>query len=327
LAKIALELERALARRAAAGAAGQQRGRPLARGDGWLAEDVICTCGPHDRSFEERHSWVSIAIVVAGTFQYRVDSASGGAAQLMTPGALLLGNPDQYFECGHEHGVGDRCISFRYSPEHFEQLVADAGFRPAAARFDVPRLPPIRPLAPVVARSYAGLARSIAAPWEEIGVELAVTALRAATGVEPRRPGPPRDALARVTAVVRTIEHGAASDLTLTTLARSTGLSAYHFLRTFARVTGVTPHQYLLRTRMREAALRLAAEPARVVDIALDSGFGDLSNFNRMFRSEFGIAPRGFRRSARRSWSDSARELAPGNGTSMDRDDLLDVEP
>jgi AraC family transcriptional regulator len=37
----------------------------------------------------------------------------------------------------------------------------------------------------------------------------------------------------------------------------------------------------------REAALRLAAEPSKVLDIALDCGFGDVSNFNRTFRAEF----------------------------------------
>ena len=38
------------------------------------------------------------------------------------------------------------------------------------------------------------------------------------------------------------------------------GLSPYHFLRTFQRLTGVTPHQFVLRKRLREAALRLAYE-------------------------------------------------------------------
>jgi AraC-like DNA-binding protein len=80
-------------------------------------------------------------------------------------------------------------------------------------------------------------------------------------------------------------------------LAREAGLSAYHFLRVFERLTGVTPHQYLLRTRLREAALRLVADSARIIDVALDSGFGDISNFNRAFRTEFGISPRLYRRS------------------------------
>ena len=82
---------------------------------------------------------------------------------------------------------------------------------------------------------------------------------------------------------------------TLGSLAREAGLSPYHFLRTFQRLTGVTPHQYVLRARLREAAMRLAVEHARVIDIALDCGFGDVSNFNRAFRAEFGVSPRVYR--------------------------------
>jgi AraC family transcriptional regulator len=83
--------------------------------------------------------------------------------------------------------------------------------------------------------------------------------------------------------------------LTLGNLARAAGLSPYHFLRTFERLTGVTPHQYVLRARLREAGVRLAGEADKVLDIALDCGFGDVSNFNRAFRREFGVSPRIYR--------------------------------
>jgi ketosteroid isomerase-like protein len=55
-------------------------------------------------------------------------------------------------------------------------------------------------------------------------------------------------------------------------MARYAGLSPYYFLRTFERVTGITPHQYVMRARLREAATRLVAEPGNVLDIALDCG-------------------------------------------------------
>jgi AraC family transcriptional regulator len=106
---------------------------------------------------------------------------------------------------------------------------------------------------------------------------------------------PPPSAVARVTRVIRRIEQCFDTSLTLGTLAREAGLSPYHFLRTFERLTGLTPHQYLLRSRLREAATRLAAEPSKISDIALDCGFSDLSNFNRAFRAEYGMSPRGFR--------------------------------
>ena len=47
-----------------------------------------------------------------------------------------------------------------------------------------------------------------------------------------------------------------------------------------------------------EAARRLAAEPHKILEIALDCGFGDVSNFNRAFRAEFGASPRAYRRQA-----------------------------
>ena len=78
------------------------------------------------------------------------------------------------------------------------------------------------------------------------------------------------------------------------------GLSAYHFLRLFARVVGVTPHQYLLRARLRRAARLLTQDDERTVtDIALDVGFADLSNFVRSFHRAAGVSPRHFRHAAR----------------------------
>jgi transcriptional regulator GlxA family with amidase domain len=98
---------------------------------------------------------------------------------------------------------------------------------------------------------------------------------------------------------VRLLEQRAAEPLALETLAREAGLSPFHFLRTFEDLTGATPHQYLRRLRLRRAALRLLSSPSKVLDVALDSGFGDVSNFNRAFRTEFGVSPREYRRTGR----------------------------
>jgi len=299
LAKIALEVERAVAQRALTGARGRVTGRQLARGEGWTVEDVICTSGPQDRPFEEHHAHVSIGIVAAGTFEYR--SAAG--SELMTPGSLLLGNAGQCFECGHEHGSGDRCLAFRYAPDYFERLAADAGASGATRTFRLLRLPPLRRLAPLVARACAGLAGSAAVAWEEVSVHLAAQVVQLVNALRADGSGAPGNAVARVTRTVRAIERRPSARLTLEWLAREAGLSPYHFLRTFERVTGVTPHQYVLRARLREAALRLAAERARIIDIALDCGFGDVSNFNRSFRAEFGVSPRAYRLRAGPGWN------------------------
>jgi AraC family transcriptional regulator len=289
LAKIALALQRALEVRRTSGEPGRAAAHTIARGETWRVADVVCTSGPQDRPFEERHSQYSIAIVVAGTFQYRSET---GAA-LMTPGSLMLGSPALCFECGHEHAEGDRCVSFWYSTEYFERLVSDAGHR-GRVRFAIPRVPPLRALAPVVAAAASGLLDPDCAPWDEIGVELAACAAGLARGARPPYRSP-RNAEARVTRTVRAIDRCPAAPATLDAMARDAGLSPYHFLRTFERVTGITPHQYVLRARLRDAALRLTAPGDRILDVALEAGFGDVSNFNRTFRAEFGASPREYR--------------------------------
>lgn len=275
MAKIAVALERALERRAASGTPGQAAARLLAEGEGWSVSDVICTSGPRDRPFEERHSRVSIAIVLSGTFQYR--SAAG--RELMTPGSLMLGNPGQCFECGHEHGHGDRCLSFSFDPDYVR------------TDFRMLRIPPVRELSSLVTKACAGLCGNGIVAWDELGVEVAARTAQL-TGSSSDAP---THAMARVTRAVRAIEQNPDAALTLGAMAREAGLSPYYFLRTFEQVTGVTPHQYILRVRLREAALRLIEEPSKILDIALNCGFGDISNFNRAFRREFGVSPRAYR--------------------------------
>jgi len=55
-----------------------------------------------------------------------------------------------------------------------------------------------------------------------------------------------------------------------------------------------------MRARLRRAAVRLAANDARVIDVTLDCGFRDVSSFNRAFRAEFGVASLEHRARARR---------------------------
>jgi len=288
LAKIAVELEQAVARRKQTANPETMSLRVLDEGSGWRVADILCTSGPQDRAFEERHERVSISLVTAGTFQYR----SGNSVAMMTPGSLLLGNPGQAFECGHEHGEGDRCISFQYQPEIFEEIAVDAG---GAKRFALLRMPPVRELAALTAQAVAALEITEQNSWKELSVAIAARVAQMAEESAPSYGDLPAGALARVTRIVRRMDHEMAAPQRLDALARESRLSPFHFLRTFERLTGLTPHQYILRTRLRRAAVRLLADSEKILDIALDCGFGDVSNFNRAFRAEFGMNPRAYR--------------------------------
>jgi AraC family transcriptional regulator len=108
----------------------------------------------------------------------------------------------------------------------------------------------------------------------------------------------PRDRRRAVDAA-RWIDANAHEPVDLGTVADEVGLSQFHFLRLFAKVLGVTPHQYLVRSRLRRAARLLADDGRPITDIAFDVGFGDLSNFVRTFHRAAGVSPRGFRRAAK----------------------------
>jgi AraC family transcriptional regulator len=277
----------ALKRKAETGGPGAAHAREVAGGAGWRVVDVVCTSGPSDRRFEERHSWASVSLVLSGTFAYRNDEG----ATLMSPGALLLANPDHAFECSHEHGEGDRCLSFQFHPELFERLAHDAGA--SRERFDRTRLPPLRALAPLCARATVALGADDS--FEEIGLELAAAVMQVAGHGRGQASAATARDRGRIARVLRQLESHATDAATLSDLARGAGLSPYHFLRTFKSVTGITPHQWLLRARLRRAAERLVSGREPVTQIAFDVGFEDLSNFIRSFRAEFGVPPRKFR--------------------------------
>lgn len=281
-------LAAALRQKAATGATGTLSESRLAAGDGWRVADIVCTSGPRDHPFEERAGAVSVSLVLAGTFVFRSERGES----LLSAGSLLLMNAGQTFECSHRHGEGDRCLSFQLDSELFEQVARETG---AFFRFNCNRLPPLRAFAGLAARAKAAMVGR--ASFEELALGLAAAAVRAACGGE-EAPAPSARDHARITRVLRQLELDTAAHASLAELARVAGISRYHFLRTFKRVTGVTPHQWLLRARLADAANRLATSREPVTGIALDAGFEDLSHFIHSFRAEFGVSPRQYRLAA-----------------------------
>ncbi len=262
---------------------------------------VICHSGPDDQPFEEKNYYVSLAIVVEGTFKYRARRAP----VLLSPGSLLLISAEDNFECSHEHGCGDRCISFQYEPAYFERIAADVGARGNALKFSQDRLPALPSLIPLSAEAQAGMAGPHAVDLEELAVDLAATVLSelADSRVSPR--SLTRMDERRISTTLRLMEERFREPLTLESLATFNGLSPYHFLRMFKQVAGITPHQFLLQKRLREAAHLLHTTNLSVLETALEAGFGDLSHFNHTFRDAFGTTPTKWRN--KRRWEKERR--------------------
>ena len=264
--------------------------RTLLRRELITVDDYRCSLGPDDRPFVELHGDYSVSYVRKGSFGY----GSRGRSFELVAGAVLIGHPGDEFVCTHDHHVcGDECLAFHFAPE----LIETIGGRPEIWRTGcVPPLPQLMVLgelgqAVAEARSDLGL--------DEVGMLLAARFVEVVSGRKQRAPAAaPRDRRRAVEAALYLDAH-AHDPIDLERIAREVGLSSFHFLRLFAKVLGVTPHQYLVRTRLRRAARLLAEDAQPITAIALDVGFNDLSNFVRTFHRAAGVSPRGFRSAAK----------------------------
>ena len=251
--------------------------------------DYRCTATPADRPFAESHERYSLAYVRKGSFGC---NARGKSFELV-PGSFMVGYPGDEYICthGHHHG-GDECLSFQLAPELVDALGgSDAPWRAGA-------MPPVAELVVLGELAQASAANNANLALDEVGASLAARFLETVSGRE-RRMGAPRPTdRRRAVEAARWIDLHSSNDIELGDAARAAGLSPFHFLRVFSDALGVTPHQYLVRSRLRHAARLLADEERPITDVALDVGFADLSNFVRTFHRAARVSPRAFRKAA-----------------------------
>jgi AraC family transcriptional regulator len=239
--------------------------------------------------FVELHDSFSVSYVRKGSFGCRT---LGDSFELVA-GSILVGHPGDEFMCTHEHHIhGDECLSFQMAPELVETIGDRTGVWRSGAVPPVPELVVLGELAQTAAegRSDIGL--------DEAGMLFALRFVEVVSGQKQEPPkAEARDRRRAVEAALWMDAH-AHEPLDLERVAGEADLSAFHFLRLFTRVLGVTPHQYLVRSRLRRAARLLADDARSITDVAADVGFGDLSNFVRTFHHAAGVSPRRFRQAA-----------------------------
>ena len=251
--------------------------------------DFRCSARLQEKPFVERYRCHSVSYVRKGSF----GCTSRGRSFELVPGSILVGHPGDEFICSHDHVCGDECLSFFLGPELVETIGGAVNVWQIGAVAPLPELMVLGELAQAAAegRSDVGL--------DEVGMLFASRFVEIVSGRE-RQPAPakPRDRRRAVETALWLDAHSH-HEINLEHAAARAEISPFHFLRLFSSVLGVTPHQYLLRSRLRHAARLLADDAHSITDIAYDVGFSDLSNFVRSFHRAAGVPPRRFREASR----------------------------
>jgi AraC-like DNA-binding protein len=248
-----------------------------------------CTAGPGDKPFAEQHRGHSISYVRKGSFGLR----HRGRCSELVVGSVLIGHPGDEYTCTHEHVCGDECLSFFFASEVVE-TIGDS-----KAPWQIGSVPPLPEIVVLGELAQSAADGSSDIGLDEIGQMLASRLVEAVSG-KPRKFGPDttRDRR-RAVETALWIDANSHRPINLEDAAAEAGISPFHFLRLFSQALGVTPHQYLVRSRLRHAARRLADDDSTVTDIAYDVGFADLSNFVRTVHRAAGVSPLKFRQASR----------------------------
>lgn len=91
------------------------------------------------------------------------------------------------------------------------------------------------------------------------------------------------------------MEYNYKYNITLKTIAESTGRSLSSFNREFKIIFNETPHRWILKRRLKEAKQLLLTTERKPSEIYMELGFEDLAHFSRTFKKEFGKSPREFK--------------------------------
>ncbi len=106
-------------------------------------------------------------------------------------------------------------------------------------------------------------------------------------------------------------------DIPINNLAKSASFSPWYARKLFIKYLGMTPAVYIRRLKLSKSALRLRDENCKILDVAMDMGFGSVDGYQRAFRHEFGCNPKEYSTSPIPLWlftpyliSDSERKVS-----------------
>lgn len=93
------------------------------------------------------------------------------------------------------------------------------------------------------------------------------------------------------------IETHLSEKITLDDLANHVLLSKYYFHRLFSQFNDESIYQFIIRIKMERAGIFLVVrEDIRMIDIAFQYGYDNVSSFNKAFKKQFNLSPSAYRK-------------------------------
>lgn len=265
----------------------------LAEAETFGAWDCVCHEDARSPVFDGEHSRVHISVILTGAFHAR----SGQGEVLAGPGALLLGNAAGAYAYRHVDDGGDRSVVFDYAEAFLDEVSGSLGARLRDKRaFGHACIPASVASADAVVLAHQALRTGEPETVREAALTVAAVALTEDRGGSSAVKAPTSAQARRVARTLRYVEAHSADDCSLDTLAAHAGLSSFHFLRVFRAMTGQTPRQLVIATRLRVAATTLRTTRTPITEVSMAAGFGDLSHFTTSFTRAFGVSPRTYRK-------------------------------
>ncbi len=239
----------------------------------------------HLDSEEEVCANYAVNFVEAGSFGL----SAGLKSWTLSPGDLFLSCPGTVHRyTHHETAPSDICVSVIYSGSFVQEI--DRADHFTSTKVPV-AMPPTNRLAFLRLRLTQLTSDGYSLALEDWACELlSAICVVSPSGNRLYRPSQLCWYAERVEAVRECFESRYAETHSLTSIARSVGMSPFQFARVFSELTGQPPHRYLLGVRLDRAA-KMLLDGKPVTETCFDVGFSNLSHFTRSFHRRFGCLP------------------------------------
>lgn len=250
------------------------------------------------------HNFIEILFVLRGSFKHTI----GGESYKESTGGLTILNYDQYHSLVTQDGPVE-LMNIYLDPERypFPEL-------PAPLNTRLYKLIPLHPelgnrlnrIQHIQVADAGHMSRLVKMLYQEQfsehpGREAAVAALMTLVLIELCRAVPvsfdiPQQVHQKsMEKAIAYLEEHAADPIRLEELVAHTGLQKTNLCRRFKTYTGMSIGNYLTQRRLAIALQRLRTTDDKIITICQDSGFSDVSRFNKLFRMAFGSSPSAYR--------------------------------